>query len=120
MTEHDVRKLEEQVEEAKQCHLPMGDLADNHLLAVLLRLNHQDLALEAIKDNVKSMSGDLKILTNVVAGHVAKDEEIKDSIDDIVSFYKGSKLMGKVTAWLVGIGAAVLGAYVSLKKMLVS
>lgn len=103
MTEHDPSALE-----------------DNHLLTVLLRLNHQDLSLEAIKTSVKEMATEVKTLRSDVSAHIAREGEIKDSIDDIVSFYKGSKLMGRVTAWLVGIGAAILGAYVSLKKMLVS
>ena len=109
MTEAYERKLEKEMLEAAKSVADIAHIEQDPLLIILYRLNHQDRALESIK-------GDLSHMGAVLASHIDREDVIKESIDEMVSMWKGSKLMGRVTAWAVGILAAFGAAWASAKK----
>ena len=108
MTEHE-RKLEREMLEAATAAAETVHLEKDPFLIILYRLNHQDRTLAAIKGNVDT-------LTTTVEGHIARETEIKDSIDEMVVMWKGSKLAGRIVSWLVGIASAIGATWVAMKK----
>lgn len=107
--EHDERGLEVEMLEAAQHVSDVAHVEKDPLLIILWRLNHQDRALELIKN-------DLGKVTVTLSGHIAQNEAIKDSVDELVAFWTGSKLAGKVISWGVGICAAAAAAWASTKR----
>lgn len=108
--DHD-RALDKEMDEAAQRAAEVTGLEKNPLLIILYRLSHQDRQLESIRIDMDHMSGRL-------TEHIAKSDEIKDSIDDMVSFWKGSRVVGRIMTWVVGMAAAFGAAYATAKKHL--
>lgn len=79
------------------------------LLIILWRLNHQDKSLENINAN-------LGRLDKTLADHISREGTIQESIDEMVVMWKGSKIVGRIMTWLVGIAAAVGAAWATAKK----
>lgn len=48
--------------------------------------------------------------------HISREGTIQESIDEMVSLWKGSKVVGKLMTWLVGIAAALGAAWATAKK----
>ncbi len=49
-------------------------------------------------------------------GFARGEDTIKESIDEMVAMWKGSKLVGKAMSWAVGIIAAIGAAWAAAKK----
>lgn len=114
MTElHHERLLEKEMLEAAQHVADVSHVEKDPLLIILWRLNHQDRTLDAIKSDLSSMNNEL-------TEHISRENVIQESIDDMVSLWKGSKVVGRIMTWLVGIIAAVGAAYAAAKKTLIS
>lgn len=111
MVEHEARHLEDEVFEAVNTGRDFAELEERPLLLILYRLGHQDKTLTEIK-------ADLRNVTDTLTVHIAESSEISDSVSEIVTMWKGSKLMAKVTTWFVGILAAIGAAYATAKKNL--
>lgn len=108
-TEHHERFLEQEMLEAAQHVADVSHVEKDPLLIILWRLNHQDRTLDMIKSDLASMNKEL-------SDHVAREDTIKESIDEMVSMWKGSKLVGKIMTWAVGIIAAIGAAWAAAKK----
>jgi len=109
--EHSERALEQEMLEAAQHVADVAHVEKDPLLIILWRLNHQDRTLDAIK-------GDLHAVGTTLNEHIAREDVIKGSIDEMVSMWKGSKVVGKIMTWLVGIVAAIGAAWATAKKSL--
>ncbi len=111
MSEHGdhERALEREMLEAGQHVADVAHVEQGPLLIVLLRLNHQDRTLDAIKSDLQEICARL-------ADHISRENVIKESIDDMVSLWKGSKIVGRIMTWVVGIVAAVGAAYAAAKR----
>ena len=107
------RKLEQEMLEAAAVAADTANVEKDPLLIILWRLNHQDRVLDSIK-------ADMKHVSETLSEHIAREGEIKDSIDDMVVFWKGSKIAGRVASWFLGTLAALMAAYASAKKGLFS
>jgi hypothetical protein len=107
--DHDERKLEMEMLDAAQHVADVAHVEKDPLLIILWRLNHQDRTLEGIKTNLSSV-------TVTLSEHIAQNESIKESIDELVAFWTGSKLAGKAISWVVGICAAAAAAFASIKR----
>lgn len=108
---HPERHLEAEMLEAAQHVADVSHVEKDPLLIILWRLNHQDRTLDAIKSNQDTMGATL-------ADHIARENEIKESIDDMVALWKGSRVVGRIMTWIVGIAAAAGAAYATVKKAL--
>lgn len=108
-TEPHERHLEKEMLEAAQHVADVSHVEKDPLLIILWRLNHQDRTLDMIKSDLASMNKEL-------SDHVAREDTIKESIDEMVSMWKGSKLVGKIMTWAVGIIAAIGAAWAAAKK----
>ena len=108
---HHERHLEKEMLEAAQHVADVSHVETDPLLIILWRLNHQDRTLDAIK-------GDLHAVGKTLNDHIAREDTIKESIDEMVSMWKGSKLVGKIITWLVGVIAAIGAAWATAKKSL--
>ena len=111
MSEHHERALEKEMLEAAQHVADVAHVEKEPLLIFLWRLNHKDRTLDAIK-------GDLHAVGTTLNEHIAREDVIKGSIDEMVSMWKGSKVVGKIMTWLVGIVAAIGAAWATAKKSL--
>lgn len=109
MTEEHARRLEKEMIEAKVSETSYGDINKDPLLLILWRLNHQDKTLEAIKSDLLAVGKEL-------TDHVARNDTMQESIDEMVVMWKGSKVVGRIVTWMVGITAAVGAAYATWKK----
>ena len=109
--EHSERALEQEMLEAAQHVADVSHVETDPLLIILWRLNHQDRTLDAIK-------GDLHAVGETLQDHIAREHPIKESIDEMVSMWNGSKLVGKIITWLVGVIAAIGAAWATAKKSL--
>jgi hypothetical protein len=107
------RKLEKEMLDAAQHVSDVAYVERDPLLIILWRLNHQDKTLDGIKNNLNNV-------TVTLSDHIAQNESIKESIDELVTFWTGSKLAGKVISWVAGVCAAAAAAFVSIKKGLFS
>lgn len=112
MSDHE-RKLEQEMLEAAEAVADAINVEKDPLLIILWRLNHQDRLLDSI-------NGDMKRVSATLSDHIAREGEIKDSIDELVHFWQGSKLVGRVASWFLGGLAAIMAAYASAKKGLFS
>lgn len=56
----------------------------------------------------------LEIRDKVVA-HIAKESEMKPALDELVSLWKGSKVISRILATLCAFGAAVWALFVWAK-----
>jgi len=106
MTEEHKRMLENEMAEAVKSGFTGDHVEKDPLLIILWRLNHQDRALESIKSDLTS--------------HIAQNQAIQQSVDELVAFWAGSKVAGRIMTWGVGILAAAGAAYASFKKDLFS
>lgn len=109
MVEHEARHLEQEVFEAVNTGRDFSDLEERPLLLILWRLGHQDRALGEIK-------ADLHAVTEKLNTHIVEASETNESVTEMVTIWKGSKLMAKITTWAVGICAALGAAYATAKK----
>jgi len=110
MTElHHERHLEKEMLEAAQHVADVSHVEKDPLLIILWRLNHQDRTLDAIKSDLSSMNNEL-------TEHISRENVIQESIDEMVSLWKGSKVVGRIMTWIVGIIAAVGAAWATVKK----
>jgi hypothetical protein len=107
--DHAERKLEKEMLDAAQHVADVAHVEKDPLLIILWRLNHQDRTLDGIKTNLSNV-------TVTLSEHIAQNESIKESIDELVAFWTGSKLAGKVISWGVGICAAAAAAFASIKR----
>lgn len=107
--EHAERKLEREMLEAAEHVANVAHVEKDPLLIILWRLNHQDRTLELIKRDLTAVAGTLN-------DHIAREDVIKESIDEMVSTWKGSKVVGKVMTWAVGIIAAVGATFATVKR----
>ena len=113
MVEHEARHLEQEVFEAVNTGRDFSELEDRPLLLILYRLGHQDKALSEIKS-------DLHSVTEKLNTHIVEASETNESVIEMVTIWKGSKLMAKVASWFIGICAALAAAYATAKKNLIS
>ena len=104
------RALEKEMLEAAQNVADVAHVEKDPLLIILWRLNHQDRTLEAIKADL----GDVK---ETLTAHITRESLVQESIDDMVAIWKGSRVVGRITTWLVGIAAALAAAYATIKKV---
>lgn len=109
---HHERHLEKEMIEAAQHVADVSHVEKDPLLIILWRLNHQDRTLDAIKSDLSSMNNEL-------TEHISRENVIQESIDDMVSLWKGSKVVGRIMTWIVGIIAAVGAAWATVKKGLI-
>lgn len=65
------------------------------------RMDRQDAVLAEIRDKL--------------VGHIAEESTIKPSIDELVSLWKGSKIISAILAALCAGGAAIWGLFVWAK-----
>lgn len=107
--EPDERHLEREMLEAAQHVADVSHVEKDPLLIILWRLNHQDRTLEQIRHEQSAISGKLD-------DHIAREDMMKDAIDEIVAMWRGSKLAGKIVSWIVGIGAAIAAAFAAIKR----
>ena len=110
LIDHD-RALDKEMDEAAQRAAEVTGLEKNPLLIILYRLSHQDRQLESIRI-------DMDMMGQKLTEHVAKSDEIKDAVDEMVSFWKGSRVVGRIVTWVVGVAAALGAAYATAKKHL--
>jgi len=110
---HDERKLEQEMLEASEHVANVAHVEKDPLLIILWRLNHQDRTLESIKS-------DLGAVAHKLGDHIAREDVIKESLDEMVATWKGSKIAGRIAAWFVGIVSAFVAAWASAKKGLFS
>jgi hypothetical protein len=103
------RKLEKEMVEAAKSVADFAGVDKDPLLIILWRLNHQDRTLESIK-------ADLGMVGKTLSEHIAREGTIQESIDEMVSMWKGSKVVGKILTWGIGIAAAIGAAWASVKK----
>lgn len=115
-SEHHERHLEQEMLEAAQHVADVSHVERDPLLIILWRLNHQDKTLDAMKSDLSSLKSDLSSMNTELSDHIAREDTIKESIDEMVSMWKGSKVIGKIMTWLVGIVAAVGAAWAAAKK----
>lgn len=108
---HHERHPEKEMLEAAHHVADVSHAETDTLLIILWRLNHQDRTLEAIKAYLHTVGTTLN-------DHIAHDDTIKESIDEMVSMWKGSKLVGKIITWLVGVIAAIGATWATVKKAL--
>ena len=113
MTEHEARHLENEVFEAIKNGQDFAHLEERPLLLILYRLGHQDRTLGEIKS-------DLHTVTEKLNAHIVEASETNESVVEIVTIWKGSKLMARIISWAVGICAALGAAYAAAKKSLLS
>ena len=102
MLEDHERKLEHEMLEAAKSVADVAHVEKDPLLIILWRLNHQDRTQEEIRVELAHVR---KTLDN----HITRDSTIQDSIDEMVSMWKGSKLVSKIITWFFGISAAAIG-----------
>lgn len=107
---HD-RALDKEMDEAAERASEVTGLEKNPLLIILYRLSHQDRQLESIRIDMDTMRKE-------IIEHVAKSDDIKDAVDEMVSFWKGSRIVGRIITWVVGVTAAFGAAYATAKKHL--
>ena len=107
------RRLEQEMLEAAQHVSDVSHVEKDPLLIILWRLNHQDRTLESIRLDLLAMNDEL-------TEHISRENVIKESIDDMVSLWKGSKVVGRIMTWAVGIIAAAGAAYAAAKKTFIS
>lgn len=107
--EHAERQLEQEMLEAAEHVAHVAHVEKDPLLIILWRLNHQDRTLESIKRELTAVAGTLD-------DHIAREDVIKESIDEMVATWKGSKVVGKVVTWFVGITAAVGATIAAVKR----
>ena len=107
---HD-RALDKEMDEAAQRAAEVTGLEKNPLLIILYRLSHQDRQLESIRIDMDTMRRE-------IVEHVAKSDDIKEAVDEMVSFWKGSRVVGRIVTWGVGVAAAFGAAYATAKKHL--
>jgi hypothetical protein len=107
--DHESRKLEQEMLEAAEHVANVAHVEKDPLLIILWRLNHQDRTLEQIKSDLGAVAKEL-------TDHVAKNDGIKESVDEMVAAWEGSKIAGRVVAWLVGIAAAVGAMIATIKR----
>ena len=103
------RALESEMLEAANNVADVAHVEKDPLLIILWRLNHQDRTLEAIQANLGHVG-------KTLSEHIAREGTIQESIDEMVSMWKGSKLVGKIMTWAVGIIAAIGAAWAAAKK----
>ena len=106
--DHD-RALDKEMDEAAQRAAEVTGLEKNPLLIILYRLSHQDRQLESIRIDMDTMRRD-------IVEHVAKSDEIKDAVDEMVSFWKGSRVVGRIVTWAVGVAAALAAVIATSKR----
>ena len=113
MVEHEARHLEQEVFEVVNTGRDFSELEDRPLLLILYRLGHQDKALSEIKS-------DLHEVTEKLNAHIIESSETNESVIEMVTIWKGSKLMAKIASWVIGTCAALAAAYATAKKNLIS
>ena len=107
---HDPRFLDKEMDEAAEAAAHVTGIEKNPLLIILYRLSHQDKQLESIRIQMDAMG--IKLYD-----HIAKSEEIKEAIDDMVVIWRGSRIMGKVIMWFISLASALAAGYVAAKKV---
>lgn len=107
--DHSERQLEQEMLEAAEHVAHVAHVEKDPLLIILWRLNHQDRTLELIKRDLGDVAKEL-------TDHVAKNDGIKESIDEMVVAWEGSKIAGRVMAWFFGIAAAVGAVIATIKR----
>jgi hypothetical protein len=103
------RALEAEMLEAAKSVADVAHVEKDPLLIILWRLNHQDRTLESIQSNLGHVG-------KTLSEHIAREGTIQESIDEMVSMWKGSKVVGKILTWGIGIAAALGAAWASVKK----
>ena len=108
---HDPRRLDKEMDEAAEAAAQVTGIEKNPLLLILYRLSHQDKQLEMIRIQMDSIG--MKLYD-----HIAKSEEVKDAIDDMVVIWRGSRIMGKVIMWFISLASALAAGWVAAKKLI--
>lgn len=103
------RALESEMLEAAKNVADVAHVERDPLLIILWRLNHQDKTLEGINSKLGN-------LDKTLADHISREGTIQESIDEMVAMWKGSKVVGKLLTWGIGIAAAIGAAWASVKK----
>ena len=107
--EHRPRHLDQEVGEAVAKAAEFMGLENNPLMLILYRLDHTDKQLESIRIHVDGMGDRL-------SEHIAKSDEIKEAIDDLVVIWRGSRVMGRIIMWFVGTTASAAALWAAIKK----
>ncbi len=98
---HDPRHLDKEMDEAAEAAAQVTGIEKNPLL----------LMLEMIRIQMDSMG--MKLYD-----HIAKSEEVKEAIDDMVVIWRGSRIMGKVIMWFISLASALAAGWVAAKKLI--
>ncbi len=107
--DHESRNLEQEMLEAAEHVANVAHVEKDPLLIILWRLNHQDKTLGAIKH-------DLGLVGKELSDHIAREDVIKESIDEMVVTWKGSKIAGRVMSWFVWDAAAIGAVNANIKR----
>ena len=98
--DHDDRQLEQEMIEAADHVSRVAHVEKDPLLIILWRLNSQDKTL-------KSISNELGEVTRKLDEHVLGWDSVKESVDEIVTTWRGTKIAGRAFGWVIGIFSAV-------------
>ena len=107
--EHNPRHLDPEMGEAMAKAAEFIGLEHNPLRVILYRLDHTDKQIESIRIHVDGMGDKLN-------DHIAKSDEIKEAIDDLVVIWRGSRVMGRIIMWFVGTTASAAALWAAIKK----
>ena len=77
---------------------------DVHISEIKSRLDKQDLILTEIRDKL--------------IAHIAEEAMVQPSLDELVSLWKGSKIISAILATLCAAGAALWAIFVWAKEHL--
>lgn len=106
---HNPRHLDPEMEEAAVKAAEFMGLEHNPLMIILYRLDHADKQLESIRIHVDGMGDRLN-------DHIAKSDETKEAIDDLVVIWRGSRVMGKIIMWFIATASSAAAFWAAFKK----
>lgn len=74
-----------------------------------------DVMVEEIGKRLDKQDTVLKEIRDTIVSHIAVDKEMKPALDELVSLWKGSKIISAILATLIAVGAAMWGLFVWAK-----
>lgn len=80
--------------------------------------------ISALEGKTGSLEGQVKTLASTqmqlvrdIQSNTDLTKAIQANTEDLIALLKGGKVFGKVTAWVLGICAAVVGVWASVKGL---
>lgn len=71
-----------------------------------------------IHERLDKQDGMLKEIRDLIIGHLATEKEMKPALDELVSLWRGSKVISGILAAAIAGGAALWGLFVWAKDHL--